>query len=319
MLPLLQSRPAGGGGVSDHGLLSGLLDDDHSQYALLAGRSGGQTLIGGLAASEHLTLRSTAHPTAGYVRAYHDLQLNTNILRDSAATNRLQLAAASPHVYLRNEVCIGTRLGLGAAPDPNTGILCNPAISANNANIAVIGMNPSLGLTGGTGLIFGLQGQALANVYSGATASLMAGLYFTALAANVGTVQALYAIWARAGVMSYSGPAPSIWGLLIVNPWLYFSTVPTACVGVEIQNQGRDAGSSTYNAIGLKIADQTGTTGDKYILELGPATPYLRLVGGAAPAANQTNLFLNEGGNLRQVQWKLYSALVPADRVMVLV
>lgn len=35
------------GGVSDHGALTGLGDDDHSQYALLAGRSGGQTLYGG--------------------------------------------------------------------------------------------------------------------------------------------------------------------------------------------------------------------------------------------------------------------------------
>lgn len=40
--------PSGGGtdlgGVSDHGLLSGLGDDDHAQYLLLAGRAGGSTL-----------------------------------------------------------------------------------------------------------------------------------------------------------------------------------------------------------------------------------------------------------------------------------
>lgn len=33
-----------GGGVTDHGLLSGLGDDDHSQYLLLANRTGGQTI-----------------------------------------------------------------------------------------------------------------------------------------------------------------------------------------------------------------------------------------------------------------------------------
>lgn len=33
-------------GVTDHGALTGLGDDDHLQYALLAGRSGGQTLYG---------------------------------------------------------------------------------------------------------------------------------------------------------------------------------------------------------------------------------------------------------------------------------
>ena len=35
--------------TSDHGSLGGLTDDDHSQYALLAGRSGGQVLGGGTA------------------------------------------------------------------------------------------------------------------------------------------------------------------------------------------------------------------------------------------------------------------------------
>src|SRR6185503_13776641 len=31
---------SGGGGVTDHGALTGLLDDDHPQYLLLAGRTG---------------------------------------------------------------------------------------------------------------------------------------------------------------------------------------------------------------------------------------------------------------------------------------
>ena len=51
----------------DHGGLSGLSDDDHAQYALLAGRGGGQTLIGGTVAGEDLTLQSTAHATKGSV------------------------------------------------------------------------------------------------------------------------------------------------------------------------------------------------------------------------------------------------------------
>lgn len=58
---------AAGGGTLDHGLaLTGLTDDDHTQYALLAGRSGGQTLIGGTAAADDLILRATAgNDTAG--------------------------------------------------------------------------------------------------------------------------------------------------------------------------------------------------------------------------------------------------------------
>ncbi|KKN73341.1 hypothetical protein LCGC14_0401540 [marine sediment metagenome] len=61
------SMTGGGGGVTDHGALTGLSDDDHSIYALLAGRSGGQVLIGGVASGENLTLLSTAHATKGLI------------------------------------------------------------------------------------------------------------------------------------------------------------------------------------------------------------------------------------------------------------
>jgi hypothetical protein len=51
----------------DHGTLAGLTDDDHTQYALLAGRSGGQTLKGGTGSGDDLTLQSTNHATKGHV------------------------------------------------------------------------------------------------------------------------------------------------------------------------------------------------------------------------------------------------------------
>lgn len=51
----------------DHGTISGLSDDDHTQYALLAGRAGGQSLVGGTAASNNLNLESTSNGTKGKV------------------------------------------------------------------------------------------------------------------------------------------------------------------------------------------------------------------------------------------------------------
>lgn len=55
---------AAGGGQLDHGLaLTGLTDDDHTQYALLAGRAGGQTLYGGNAANDDLTIEGTSNST----------------------------------------------------------------------------------------------------------------------------------------------------------------------------------------------------------------------------------------------------------------
>lgn len=59
---------ASGGGVTDHGALTGLSDDDHPQYAVLAGRAGGQTINGGTAGAEALILKSTASATKGQVR-----------------------------------------------------------------------------------------------------------------------------------------------------------------------------------------------------------------------------------------------------------
>lgn len=51
-----------------HSALTGLTTgDDHTQYALLAGRSGGQTLNGDTASGGNLTLNSTAHATKGKI------------------------------------------------------------------------------------------------------------------------------------------------------------------------------------------------------------------------------------------------------------
>jgi hypothetical protein len=50
-----------------HATLTSLTVDDHTQYALLAGRATGQTLIGGTASGEDLTLSSTANATKGSI------------------------------------------------------------------------------------------------------------------------------------------------------------------------------------------------------------------------------------------------------------
>lgn len=56
-------------GVTDHGALTGLTDDDHAGYARLAGRTGsaGQILIGGQDAGDDLILIGTSHATKGSV------------------------------------------------------------------------------------------------------------------------------------------------------------------------------------------------------------------------------------------------------------
>lgn len=57
------------GPATNHNTLLNLTTGDvHTHYALLAGRSGGQTLVGGVNASNNLTLSSTSHGTKGFVR-----------------------------------------------------------------------------------------------------------------------------------------------------------------------------------------------------------------------------------------------------------
>lgn len=65
--PILHNhQDAAGGGQLDHGLaLTGLLDDDHTQYARLGGRSGGQSLIGGTASGNTLTMSANTQTNGG--------------------------------------------------------------------------------------------------------------------------------------------------------------------------------------------------------------------------------------------------------------
>lgn len=77
----------------DHGSISGLADDDHAQYALLAGRSGGQSLTGGTAASNNLSLSSTSNGTKGKIL------LGANAALDEVNT-RLGIGNATPESLL---------------------------------------------------------------------------------------------------------------------------------------------------------------------------------------------------------------------------
>jgi hypothetical protein len=59
-----------------HSSHTGLLVDDHTIYALLAGRAGGQNLIGGLNAGDALTLDASAHAGGGLVEVNHPIRSN---------------------------------------------------------------------------------------------------------------------------------------------------------------------------------------------------------------------------------------------------
>lgn len=64
-----------------HAALTGLAADDHLQYALLAGRALGQTLIGGTAVSEELGLRGSTDAALGAIRVFSPI-----IIDDTSAS-----------------------------------------------------------------------------------------------------------------------------------------------------------------------------------------------------------------------------------------
>jgi len=79
----------------DHGLLLGLSDDDHAQYLLLAGRSGGQIANGGTAASDDLELRSTSDSTKGIVKIVDGSKFQFGKRIELEATLQTSTAAAA--------------------------------------------------------------------------------------------------------------------------------------------------------------------------------------------------------------------------------
>jgi len=87
--------------IDDHSLLDNLAVDDHTQYALLAGRAGGQTLIGGTASGENLILQSTSHATKGKIlfgtSAYDEVNNRLGI-GETAPGAQLQVNAVTASV-----------------------------------------------------------------------------------------------------------------------------------------------------------------------------------------------------------------------------
>lgn len=107
-------QAGGGGGQLDHGAaLTGLTDDDHTQYAMLAGRSGGQTIIGGTGSGDDLTLKSTSHGTKGFIyvganlTSYYDEVQNRLVLSNDATV----FAPTALLTFVNTDTAIATQLG----------------------------------------------------------------------------------------------------------------------------------------------------------------------------------------------------------------
>lgn len=221
------------------------------------------------------------------------LRLNQNLIRDSGGNDRITLSPASPHVAISGDLRVPQHAAFGGAAVSSQRLLnidgnvpVHPAIALYSR---VFGTSPST-----LQLTMGLCGAATAQ-----GTPLMAfvyGLYYYAgheTPSPCNTLCSIYSV-VQSGV-SGTGALSAAYGLLLGTAgWL--GSKPSVVTAIQIEQQG---GAGVSMAYGLRIVDQAAAS--VRLLELGPITPYLRLLGGGDPPANKSNLYLKFGSTLYRV------------------
>jgi len=297
-----------------HHDLQFLSNDDHPIYILNLGRPGGQTIIGATGSGEHLTLQSTSHATRGYVRAQDDLQLLSNIIRDSGGTARLTLATSSPHIGVTGDLDITGHSAMGNGATVSAGYALRAVETLDTHPCAAGHFEIHGDRATGPQFSYGIAGSASGE--GGTGPNFVYGLYFAAFHKSSGTTSSLGAIAVQLQSAVAGSGAITIARGFHLSAGYWAGSKPTTIRGLDIEEQG---GAGTGTAEAIKALDQTATTAR--LLELGPAIPYLRVVGGAAPGAGNTNLYMSEGATptLRRLQTKDGAAIGGGDLVCVLV
>jgi hypothetical protein len=172
-----------------HGGLTGLSNDDHTIYALLAGRSGGQVIIGGTAASNNTTIRSTSNATKGSVifdETTTSISSSTGAVRISgglgisnttdatSATNGGTITTAGG-LSVAKKAFIGTDLSVGGNSSVlgNSNVLGNLSVTgALSFGSATIPHSSLTGLSSDDHSIYAfLAGRSGGQIFTGGTAA----------------------------------------------------------------------------------------------------------------------------------------------------
>lgn len=246
-------------------------------------------------------------------------RFRVNYLADTAGTDRIRLQAASPHSYFTGNVQISQNLGVGLASVPpvdnsvtlKVSPVFNHAVAWGNVDIVQVRPIVTMAMGAAGGWYQAINGVFEVRITNAATA-YVTGLLFSAIArghtAHVNTAAALWGANVSYGVVRVVGTLNVIeaGGLVVISPTAFggpFINVATA-YGIWV----KDPSNSSFNAIttvySLKLDDILSGT-NRYLIEAGPATPYFRVVGGAAPGANLSNVWLtvnNGAAVLRQIE-----------------
>lgn len=130
------------------GLAGPTLPDEHTQYALLAGRVGGQTLIGGTASGDDLTLQSTSHATRRYVWALDDTQFL------EGGHFMYEPSGASPDYQGTMKLCVMDEVLLpGTIVYATSGGRYKSTIASDLARLPCVALSVSFATVGGTSLL----------------------------------------------------------------------------------------------------------------------------------------------------------------------
>ena len=306
----------------DHAALANLAfaGAGHTGFVAAAGLAGGQTIIGGSAPGENLSLQSSAHAARGVVQVIDALRLVSGLIQDPAGTPRLSLGTASPHLTLTGDMRVTGYAALaGATPGADAYLKVNPSGVTWTSGANIIQMNPTSCSVGVGGSLAALGANATASILAGATPTIR-GLNFVGFVSGPGSPLEVSGIVTQAGCIGFSGAIADLHSLYAYPAYVMLQGGSiTRTHGLRIGNQGKAGVVTTY---GLLIEPQTNSA-SCYSIWAGATrtgTPRLRLDEGT-PAANQTLLWLAEGTTptLRQVQWKQSQLLAPLDKVMILV
>lgn len=297
---LVQTRPAaaGGAGVTDHSLLTnlGYATAGHTGFCALAGA---QTITGEKLIDSAVGLRfgHAAGPTLAGEASGDRLML----------AGRLRLDHANPSAVNSLEI-----------------------VPTGTVSGAVVGLRvvPSGASLASGASFFAVEGYAVLQVPSGGTPTLLRGLnFFGAIAGGGGgsTLAELSCIRTRGLIQSYTGTVTAAKGLFV--DWFYTlagAPVITTMHGIHVTGIA-GSGVAPTTVYGLQIGDIALGT-NRYLLELGPDTPNLRLLANAPPNAGlategDSQLFLawmeNGAVNLRRVRWRAQASLLATDKVLI--
>jgi len=272
-----------GGGVTeisvdgasvDHDSLAGLSDDDHTQYALLAGRSGGQTLRGGTSKTNNLVLSANSqaydNKSFGYIEPTHPIVWDDNINIGATFTGFFSegyhrfisqtgtftldptmnagevvaLKSAATIKYSSSQLITASPTFLSQNTIQPTAAVNDNALASWSSYIANDKFMPLLttAITATTANFAGLQTAPTVGITAGSHASAK------------GVVTNLTAVEAASKVTS-QGTATNARGVLVHSTVKEGSGIVTNNIGVDIESM---TSGSTLN-VGLRIAPSTST------------------------------------------------------------